>query len=236
MGAGTQKRYAEWLNAGKTEPITKFESLKLGNGNYKIIIEKNLFDGDAAVSQLFEIDGAGGVLVENTLTAVKGKHSNLFKFGNHLLLPNEFETIEWYGRGPQESYCDRKTDAFTGLYKGKIADQYFPYIRPQESGNKTDVRWAKLTRSDGSGITVQFVDSLIQVNALPYAPEQLTTGMEKKQAHSGELEFDKYIHLDIDGYQQGVAGVDSWGQLPLTKYQLPYKSYRYSYRIVPFEK
>lgn len=236
MGAGTQKRYAEWMNAGKTEPVAKFENTKLANGNYKVIIEKNLFDGDAIAKQTYEIDGNGSILVENKLDVVKGSHTNMYKFGNHLLLPTEFQTIEWYGRGPWESYCDRKTASFIGLYKGKIAEQYYPYIRPQESGNKTDVRWAKLIRNDGSGLMIQFVDSLIQVNALPYAPEQLATGSEKKQAHSGELEFDKYVHLDIDGYQQGVGGVDSWGQLPLPEYQLPYKSYKYSYRIVPFEK
>lgn len=236
MGAETQKRYAEWLNAGKTEPAVKFETTKQANGNYKIIIEKNLFDGDAAIIQIFEIDGGGAITVENTLNAIKGNHANMFKFGNHLLLPDEFKIIEWYGRGPWESYCDRKTAAFLGIYNGKIKDQYFPYIRPQESGNKTDVRWAKLTRTGGSGFMIQYVDSLIQINAIPYAPEQLTTGVEKKQAHSGELEYDKYIHLDIDGYQQGVGGADSWGALPLAKYQLPYKSYKYSYRIVPFEK
>lgn len=236
MGAETHKQYAEWMTAGKTESVTKFETVKLDNGNYKITIEKNILNEDAKVIQTIEVDGEGSILVENKLDAVKGSHTNFYKFGNHFTLPNDFDTIEWYGRGPQESYWDRKTAAFTGIYKGTIAEQFHPYIRPQETGNKTDVRWAKIIRKDGSGFTVQYVDSLIQVNALPYAPEQLTTGREKKQAHPGELEFDKYIHLDIDGYQQGVGGVDSWGQLPLAKYQLPYKSYRYMYRIVPFEK
>lgn len=236
MGAGTQKKYAEWMNAGKTEPVTKFETTKLANGNYKVTIEKNILGDDAKIIQTIEVDGEGSILVENKLDALKGNHTNIYKFGNHLTLPNDFEIIEWYGRGPQESYWDRKTAAFIGIYKGTIAEQFHPYIRPQETGNKADVRWAKMFRKDGSGFTVQYVDSLIQVNALPYAPEQLTTGVEKKQAHPGELEFDKYVHLDIDGYQQGVGGVDSWGQLPLPKYQLSYKSYRYSYRIVPFEK
>ena len=236
MGAGTHRRYAEWMNTGKTEPVSKFESVKLPNGNYKITIEKNILNNDALLVQTIEVDGEGSILVENKLDAVKGKHTNFYKFGNHITLPNDFETIEWYGKGPGESYWDRKTASFTGIYKGLISEQYHPYIRPQESGNKTDVRWAKMSRKDGSGFSILFVDSLLQVNALPYAPEQLTTGNDKKQAHSGELVNDKFVLLDIDGCQQGVGGVDSWGQLPLPKYQLPYQSYKYSYRIVPFEK
>jgi len=236
MGAGTQKRYAEWMNAGKGDKVTETNVEKLANGNFKITFFKDIFAGDAKLKTSFIIDGNGAITVENDFEAIKGNHTNMFKFGNHFILPNDFETIEWYGRGPWESYWDRKTAAFTGIYKGKITDQFHPYIRPQETGNKTDVRWAKVAKKDGTGFTIQYVDDLINVNALPYAPEQLTTGMEKKQAHPGELEYDKYMHLDIDGFQQGVGGVDSWGQLPLTKYQLPYKSYKYSYRIVPFEK
>lgn len=236
MGAGTQRRYAEWMDAGKSSPIIKCDVAAISEGAYKVTIEKDLFNGDALLTQTITVEGDGSLLIENSLNAIKGKHSNIFKFGNHFTLPTDFETIQWYGRGPWESYCDRKTAAFVGIYNGNIRDQYYPYIRPQESGNKTDVRWAELKRKDGSGFLVIPVDSLLQVNALPYAPEQLTTGMEKKQAHSGELEYDKFIHLDIDGFQQGVGGVDSWGQLPLPKYQLPYKSYKYSYRIVPFEK
>jgi len=236
MGAETQKRYSEWMNAGKTDAVARFETNKLNNGNYKITIEKNILNNDAILTQTLEIDGNGSILFDNSLKAIQGQHSDFYKFGNHFTLPADFENIEWYGRGPQESYWDRKTAAFLGTYSGSIKEQYHQYIRPQESGNKTDVRWAKITRKDGSGFAILYVDSLIQVNALPYAPEQLTTGMEKKQAHSGELEYDKYVHLDIDGYQQGIGGVDSWGQLPLAKYMLPYKSYRYSYRIVPFEK
>lgn len=235
MGAGTQVKYSEWLSAGKTEPVSKFEVVKSKDGNYSVTIEKRILSGDAAVMQNYVIDGNGILTINNKLIAEKGNHSNIFKFGNHLYLPDDFESIQWYGRGPQESYWDRKTSAFIGVYKGAIRDQYHPYIRPQESGNKTDIKWAKLIKKDGSGFEIEFVDSLLNVIVLPYSPEQLTTGMEKKQAHSGELVYDKYVHLDIDGFHQGVGGVNSWGQLPLEKYRLPYKSYSYSYRIIPFD-
>src|SRR6185503_16578805 len=96
--------------------------------------------------------------VTNTMHADKGKHNMLFRFGNHLQLPVDFKNLQWYGRGRVENYWDRKAGAFVGLYSGAIKDQYYPYIRPQESGNKTDVRWAKLTRKDGSGIRVIALD------------------------------------------------------------------------------
>ena len=159
----------------------------------------------------------------------------LFKFGNHIKLSKDFANIEWYGRGPWENYQDRKTSAFVGDYSGTIIDQYYPYIRPQESGNKTDVRWAKLTRQDGSGITIAYTDSLLNIEALRYSPDQLFPGMEKDQTHSEELVPDQFVHLDVDLQQMGVGGINSWGSLPLEKYRMPYKSYEYSYLIIPFK-
>jgi len=122
------------------------------------------------------------------------------------------------------------------LYSGAVKDQYYPYIRPQESGNKTDVRWAKLTRKDGSGILIAATDTLLNINALPYSPDQLYSGPEKQQKHSGELEADKNIHLDIDLQQMGVGGINSWGSWPLEKYRMLYKDYSYSYLIMPVKK
>jgi beta-galactosidase len=111
--------------------------------------------------------------------------------------------------------------------------QYHPYVRPQESGNKTDVRWARLKRSDGSGFEIRFIDGLLNVNALPYSPDQLYPGETKKQTHSLELKPDAVVHLDIDFQQMGVAGIDSWYSLPLEQYRLPYQNYSFSYRILP---
>ncbi|WGU70485.1 hypothetical protein QIU18_14010 [Capnocytophaga canimorsus] len=101
-------------------------------------------------------DGKGSLQVENEFTPLKTDDKMLtFKIGNHLVLPADFKEIEWYGRGPWESYADRKTAALVGLYKGAIEEEYHPYLRPQESGNKTDVRYAKITRADGSGFRIQ---------------------------------------------------------------------------------
>ncbi len=160
----------------------------------------------------------------------------LMRFGNHSELPTDFVNLQWYGRGPGENYQDRQTASMVGLYSGAVKDQYYPYIRPQESGNKTAVRWAKLTRKDGSGILIAAMDTLLSINAIPFSAEQLFSGPEKQQKHSGELEPDKNIHLDIDLQQMGVGGINSWGEWPLEKYRMPYKNYSYSYMILPIKK
>ncbi len=237
FGAGLQLRMQEWKDAGINATLKSMQAgVQNAEGWLTVTIEKSLLKGDATLTQEFAFDGAGAVNVTNNFKAVKGNHSMLFKYGNHLQLPTDFINVEWYGRGPVESYFDRKAAAFVGDYKGAIKDQYFPYIRPQESGNKTDIRWAKITRKDGTGFMVVATDTLLNINVLPYAPNELYPGFQKMQTHSGELEYDKNIHLDIDLQQMGVGGINSWGELPLEKYRLPYADYKYSYLLIPIKK
>lgn len=233
FGAGLQKKLIEWKDAGKEGKLINitFNKDELG---VKIVSDISLLNGDAVNRMIYKIDGKGSLEVRNEFRVLKGKHSMMFKYGNHLQLPQDYKTIEWYGRGLVESYWDRKANAFLGIYKGDIKDQYHPYIRPQESGNKTDVRWAKLYTSNGYGFTIQFTNDYLNVIALPYSPEQLFPGENKGQFHSLELDPDKYVHLDIDYKQMGVGGIDSWWSLPLEQYRLPYMDYSYSYRIIPF--
>lgn len=236
FGAGSQRTMGEWKDVGRSERAKRVVAERDENnpdGVIKVRVEIPLLGNDALVVTEYVVDGRGVITAHNSFNALRGKHANLFKVGNHLLLPTEYETIQWYGRGPHESYWDRKASAFVGVYEGPIRKQYHPYIRPQESGNKTDVRWARLTRRDGSGFEVRMVDGLLNINALPYSPDQLYPGETKKQTHSAELKPDTYVHLDIDYQQMGVAGIDSWSALPLEQYRLPYQNYSYRYRIIP---
>jgi len=236
FGAGSQKTMGEWKDVGRSEWAKRVmieRDERNPDGVVKVRVETPLLKGEALIVAEYVVDGRGAVCVRSNFIALRGKHANLFKVGAHLLLPTDFTTIQWYGRGPHESYWDRKASASVGLYEGSIKNQYHPYVRPQESGNKTDVRWARLTRSDGSGFEVRFVDALLNVNALPYSPDQLYPGETKKQTHSLELKPDRFVHLDIDYQQMGVAGIDSWYSLPLEQYRLPYQNYSYSYRIIP---
>ncbi len=232
-GAGLQRKLLEWKDAGKQAKLVNI-SLSQEETGVKVVCDYSLLSGDASYRMIYQVDGNGVLTIGNEFHALWGQHPMMFKFGNHFLLPANFTNIEWYGRGPSESYCDRKTYTMLGVFKGEIKEQYFHYVRPQESGNKTDVRWAKLSTATGNGFKVEFIDNYLNVNALPFSPDQLFPGEQKGQVHSAELVPDKYVHLDIDFKQMGVGGIDSWWSLPLEKYRLPYMDYSYAYRIVPF--
>ncbi|WP_262915145.1 beta-galactosidase small subunit [Niabella ginsengisoli] len=119
------------------------------------------------------------------------------------------------------------------MYTQKLSEQYFPYARPQESGNKTDVRWLALTNHRGKGIRIDFADSMLSVSALPYSLDDLDPAPEKHQFHSGELEGKDKIYMHIDLLQMGVQGMDSWGAMPMKKYWITPGEYSYSYWIRP---
>jgi beta-galactosidase len=233
-GASLQQKLVVWKDLVPGGTLQRMEAAPATGGNaVQVTLQYSLLKGDAQLVQTFTIDGNGALLVDNDFKALKGKHPMMFKIGNHLQLDKAFTGISWYGRGPVENYWDRKAGYFVGQYEGAIANQYYPYVRPQESGNKTDVRWAMITRPDGSGIRIQYDQILLNVSALPYSPEQLFSGPRKQQAHSGELEPDGKVHLHIDMQQMGLGSINSWGALPMEQYRLPYKNYRYSYQIIP---
>ncbi|GAA4295164.1 glycoside hydrolase family 2 TIM barrel-domain containing protein [Aestuariibaculum suncheonense] len=233
-GAQTQKKYSEWKSAGTTEKV-KYEIEQISKSELKVSFLKNIFDGDAVYTQIYHVDGNGTIKVINDLRAIKGNHSDLFKFGNKMILPKEYGNVTWYGKGPFEAYVDRQHAAKVGLYKGTVAEQYFPYIRPQETGNKLDVRWVTLSKVDGSGIKI-YGDGLLQVSVLNYTVEDLDSGADKAQRHAREIVPREEVYVNIDGFQQGLGSIDSWGALPLEKYRYPYQSYNYSYWIVPISK
>ena len=231
FGAGLPKKLQHLQNADSKAKEIKVSVESLPSEQVKVTIQKQLVDGSIAYKQELLFDGKPSVMVSNTFKPLKDDKTLTFKIGNHLtLLP--FERIQWYGRGPWESYQDRKTSSLVGLYEGSIEAQAHPYVRPQETGNKTEVRWAKLMKK-GVTLAIYSTDKLLNVNALPYSPEQLFPGIEKGQTHSGELTLSKNTHLDIDLQQLGLGGDNSWGNLPMEQYLLYlYRPYSYSYRLV----
>ena len=231
FGAGLPKKLQYLQNADSKAKEIKVSVESLPSEQVKVTIQKQLVDGSITYKQELLFDGKPSVMVSNTFKPLKDDKTLTFKIGNHLtLLP--FERIQWYGRGPWESYQDRKTSSLVGLYEGSIEAQAHPYVRPQETGNKTEVRWAKLMKK-GVTLAIYSTDKLLNVNALPYSPEQLFPSIEKGQTHSGELTLSKNTHLDIDLQQLGLGGDNSWGNLPMEQYLLYlYRPYSYSYRLV----
>ena len=157
---------------------------------------------------------------------------DLFKFGMTMNMAREFDQVEFYGRGPVENYSDRNSSQFLGVYKSSVADQYFPYIRPQENGNKTDVRWWRVTNAEGLGLEF-FSDAPLSMSSLNYTTADLDEGPQKHNVHAGDLTPRPYTVVHIDKAQYGLACVNSWGATPLEPYKLHYGDYSYSFVIKP---
>ena len=153
--------------------------------------------------------------------------------GNNATISKQFSNITFYGRGPWENYWDRNSSSLIGIYKQTLQQQYFPYARPQESGNKTAIRWVNFTNAKGQGLQFVYADSLLSFSALPYRLDDLDPEMNKKQYHSGELVDRNEIYLHMDLQQTGMQGIDSWGSEPLKQYRILFKDHQYSYWIKP---
>ncbi|WP_200976002.1 glycoside hydrolase family 2 TIM barrel-domain containing protein [Echinicola sp. 20G] len=219
--------------------VTKLKSIshkKATDGAYQVTVLYDVLGGDASFTQVYSFSNDGKIKVDNDFKAIKGEHDYLLKLGTDLKLPGELDHFKWYGRGPWESYVDRKFSAQVGLYEGSVMEQYHPYVRPQESGNKTDVRWATVRKEGKEGVRILAVDHLLNVSALPYGIDQLYPGKEKQNIHSGELEPNGFTNLHVDLIQTGVAGINSWGSIALEEYRVPFADHSYSYIIAPVQK
>ncbi len=233
FGAGYNRSLRYWRNAFDRKNTVK-HSIEKNDSSVVLEFTTSLLNDTATCLQQFHIFGNGSVLVKNSFI-LHTDNLLLLRAGNDFVMNKNFDKISWYGRGPEENYWDRKSASLIGVYHSTVDEQYYPYARPQESGNKSDVRWVKFTNDKGSSIEILYVDSLFNFSALPYSLDDLDPEAEKKQYHSGELVKRNKIYLHIDLQQTGVGGIDSWGAEPLEKYKLNRKIYKYSYWIKPFK-
>jgi len=200
------------------------------------------------VKSIFEL---AGVMIDYELTQTILKDGSLFfkgkflsrakelselpRFGFILNLPKSFSNIKWYGRGPHENYWDRNTSAFMGIYKSSVANQYHPYIRPQENGNKTDTQWLELTNQAGSGWHIIGLPQF-DFSALFYTIYDFDLGTAKPLKHTIDLKEQPFISLQIDKRQMGLGGDDSWGAYPHNKYRLFYQPYEFEFLMKPIDE
>ena len=229
-GAGLQHRYAVWKNPG-----LKLTSLKQSIENEQAIVQAE-YEMKAVKGKLFltyVINNEGAVKVTQKMEAGKEeKVSDMFRFGMQMQMPENFNEVEYYGRGPVENYADRNHSTLIGKYRQTVAEQFYPYIRPQETGTKTDLRWWRVLNISGNGL--QFVgDAPFSASALNYSIESLDDGVQKDQRHSPEVAKAPFTNLCIDKVQMGLGCVNSWGTLPLEKYLVPYQDYEFSFILTP---
>ena len=228
-GAGLQRRFQTWKN-----PQMRLKSTTVGDNS--VVATFDMPDQKATLTMTYTLTAEGEVIVREQLSTDKeAKVSNMFRYGMQLQMPRQYDRIEYYGRGPAENYCDRNSSEFIGVYNNKVQDEYFEYVRPQESGNHTDVRWFRVV--DGQGRGLEFCSNApMEASALPYTVDQLDDGPNKDKAvgsHSGDLIPAGRTQVHIQQRQFGLGCVNSWGAWPRNEYQLAYQDYDFTFAIRP---
>ena len=230
FGAGLQQKFAVWRNPG-----LKLTSFKWETVNEQVILyaEYEMQHVSAKLNLTYIINNEGAVKVtQKMVTNPQAKIPPMFRFGMQIQMPKAFETIEYYGRGPIENYSDRNHSTTIGLYRQSVNEQFYPYIRPQETGTKTDIRWWKLLNAAGHGLQI-VADAPFSASALHYTIKSLDDGIDKAQRHSPEVKQSDLTNLCIDKIQMGLGCINSWGAWPLPQYQIPYGDYEFSFILSP---
>lgn len=228
FGAGLQIKQRAWLN-----PVMKLKGVKTEKQDDGIYIGTiyEMPEVSAVLSIEYTIGPSGDIAVRENLKFEGEDNPYFFRFGMEITMPSPFDRLDYYGRGPWENYSDRNNCTFVGRYRAMVKDQYYPYIRPQESGNKTDLRWMKVLSVSKRGLEFRS-DSPFSASALNYLTSDLDEGINKDpHTHSGELVPRPFTNIHIDAVQSGLGGEDSWGTVPRARYRLPGKG-EYSFNFV----
>ena len=231
FGNGMPWQLGIWRSAHQNRRTTNVTVGNQSDSGLQIMVKYELAGIAVPYSVDYFIQNDGAVRVTASIDMSGRELPELPRFGMRLELASRYSNLAYYGRGPWENYSDRKESAFVGLYRDKVANQFYPgYIRPQENGYKTDVRWLSLTDENGRGFMFKGLQPLC-FSAMNHSTESMDPGMGKKQQHPTDLHPDNRIYLNIDLAQRGVGGDDSWGALPHQPYRLLEKKYSYSYII-----
>lgn len=239
MGGQFQKDNKVWKNP--TLNLVTFHAEKVKKPQPCVVVTAvyDMPDVKAQLTLTYHISGDGRIkVVEQLKTDKDAKQPDMARFGMVMQLPYEMERSAYYGRGPIENYGDRKLSQRIGIYNQTADEQFYPYIRPQENGLKSDVRWWNQTTAQGKGMRIEAVEPF-SVSALHYAIEDLDEPKPAKgQRHSTQVPKSKYTNLCIDGAHTGVGGANSWSNwgLALPKYRVPYQDRTFTFQFVPLNQ
>jgi beta-galactosidase len=230
MGANLQNTLIEWKEATQKPTLLSWKYTNEKN-TIKVTAIYSLPQVFSELKLDYEFNAENELLVSASLNIDANKKTPMLpRFGMEMQLSKDFENITYYGKGPFENYIDRNYASKVGLYHQTVAEQFYPYIRPQETGNKTDIRWYELS-NDKVSIRIES-DILLSITALHYLDADLDDGLEKKQSHSEDLKESDLTNLKIDYKQMGVGGINSWAELPMEKYSLKEKKYQFQFKII----
>ena len=232
-GANFQDKFAAWKN-----PTLKLTSMKdeVDGQNRRIVCEYTLPEVKANLTLTYTMTPEGKLVVNQKLAVDKTAKDMPYipRFGMTLRMPKAYDTVTYYGRGPVENYVDRHDSQFLGLYTQNVKDMFWGYVRPQETGNHTDIRWWNVHNAAGKGLTFSGTEAL-EMTALNYETEDLDGGSNKtdRHMHPGDLTERDYTVVHVDGFQMGLGCVDSWGAWPQQKYLYPYADHEYTFVVSP---
>lgn len=225
-GNGMPKTLRVWRDAGQRRNVTSVSAEQPAPEVVQVTAASTLPANDSKYTNVYTVRGDGSIEVESSLTP-SGELPELPRFGVQLRVPGGLDNVEWFGRGPQENYWDRNSGAAVGLYRMKVDELFFPYIEPQESGNRTDTRWVSFTDREGFGLKASG-EPLLYFSAWHFQMEEL-----ERRKHPSEIVRSEDITVNLDYKQMGVGGDDSWGAWPHKEYRLPAREYQYKFRLTP---
>lgn len=230
-GNGMPSRQGIWRDAGQKRRVTSVKAEQIDSKTVRITASAQIINGIGRIKSVYVVYGDGRITIANDLT-VSDKMGpvvmDMPRIGMQMSIPGEFRNVNWYGRGPEENYWDRKDGYAIGIYSAKVDDMNYEYTEPGESGNRTDVRWVTFTDADGFGLRAEGAP-LINFSAWPYRMESLEAGYR----HYVEVPRTSDVTVNLDYQQMGVGGDDSWGALPHDKYRLFPGEYNYWFVIMP---
>lgn len=231
FGNNMPQRLGVWRTAHAARKVQRVTVGEQSATGLPITVEYLLTDINVPYTVAYLVAPDGAVQVTSTLDMTSRELPELPRFGMRMELPGRYQQLSYYGRGPWENYSDRNTASFLGAYQDSVANQYAnTYIRPQEAGYHTDVRWLTLTNATGQGLRIEGAQPL-SFSALDVRAEELDPGLTKKQQHDSDVKRHDRVFLNVDLKQRGVGGDNSWGALPHDQYRLLDKKYSYSYTL-----
>jgi len=219
-----------WRTAHVNRSVRKVSVGEQDANGIRVTVDWMLEDVQVPYTMEYQICPDGSVVVTGSIDLTRRKLPELPRFGMRMELKKDYERLVYYGRGPEENYTDRCSSTFVGRYEDTVNNQFYPYIRPQETGNKTDVRWVSLLDAQGFGLKVTGLQPLA-FTALHFTPEDLDPGLTRKLQHTVDVIPQKNVCLHVDLKQRGLGGDNSWGMYPHNEYRLLDKKYSYSYKL-----
>jgi beta-galactosidase len=222
-----------WRTAGKNCTLETIQVVE-ENGKTSIVAKLKLNDVFSEYTIKYSLSNDGALEIQPSYKKGNNPLPDMPRFGMIFSLKNTLENLDYYGRGPWENYSDRNTSSLKGIYQSKVADQYVPYTRPQENGYKTDVRWFRLSNSNGHGFEIKGLQPL-GMSTLNNYPDDFDPGLTKKNMHLSDITPRKEVVVCVDLTQRGLGGDNSWGLYPHEQYLLKQNEYSYGFVIKPIE-